>query len=210
MRYLALDIGNVLLRIDEKYFIENTSEILNISTHDVERFMRRFWELHDIGYTNLKDELIDKLNVKSEIILEKINNLWLDMVIPDDRVINMIEKMAIHPNNTKIALLSNIGIEHAQNVRFKMLNIYDNSIKFFSCEVGARKPSYVYYQTFLNMHPEFKGCLYIDDLDKNLDTASLFGFKPYKFCLTNYLKDDISYGEDLIKLQLQLNKLEDK
>jgi methionine salvage enolase-phosphatase E1 len=33
------------------------------------------------------------------------------------------------------------------------------------------------------MHPEFNGCLYIDDIQENLDAAKPFGFKTYRFAI---------------------------
>jgi hypothetical protein len=32
-------------------------------------------------------------------------------------------------------------------------------------------------------NPEFKGCLYIDDLQENLDTSKQFGFKTFRLAL---------------------------
>jgi FMN phosphatase YigB (HAD superfamily) len=86
----------------------------------------------------------------------------------------------------EIALLSNIGFEHAKLVH-KLLS-YDEcgfffNHKHFSCEVGARKPTKLFYQSFLMQHPEFQGCLYVDDLQENLDAADELGFRIRKFSL---------------------------
>src|SRR5208282_4959941 len=96
----------------------------------------------------------------------------------------------------RVALLSNIGKEHSQYFRKLMATAVDSkgisrAIQFFSCEVGARKPSLLYYQTFLYMHPDFKeNCLYIDDLQENLDAAKKLGFKTVKFDLKDFLVKD--------------------
>ena len=75
--------------------------------------------------------------------------------------------------------------------------LLDRCIKFFSCEVGARKPSYIYYKTFLDMYPEFKNCLYVDDNVDNIMTALKFGFKAKQFCLSEIKKNNDSIEENI-------------
>ena len=89
-----------------------------------------------------------------------------------------------------MALLSNIGTEHAALMEHS-LNVgtfFSGAIKHFSCFVGARKPTALFYQSFLLEHPEFYSCLYIDDLQENLDVGKRFGFQTYRFSLDP--KDD--------------------
>jgi FMN phosphatase YigB (HAD superfamily) len=81
----------------------------------------------------------------------------------------------------EIALVSNIGHEH--KARIEDSRTFEKCIKFFSCDVGARKPTMLYYKTFLDMHPEFLGALYVDDLAENLAMGEKFGLKPIEFAL---------------------------
>jgi hypothetical protein len=41
----------------------------------------------------------------------------------------------------------------------------------------------VYYQSFLLQHPEFKGCLYVDDVVDNLNASKAFGFRTFHMSL---------------------------
>ena len=92
--------------------------------------------------------------------------------------------------NTQVALLSNVGLEHAI-VMEKILDhhhlhsnkFFSKCVKHLSCQVGARKPTKLYYQSFLQQHPEFEGAAYLDDLQENLDMGKEFGFRPYFFSL---------------------------
>lgn len=214
MNYLALDIGQVLCHIDQYAFISQTSETLNVAPADVERVLRRMWELHDLGHANIKDELTEKLHVKSPVILDKLSSLWDKVVFPNTVVVDFINDLRIK-YDVKVALLSNIGLEHAELMKTMLSRggLYSESIKHFSCFVGARKPSYLYYQSFLSMHPEFKGCLYIDDIQKNLETGGLFDFKGYNFSLGNYYPFQTSMRSleeelELIEVTfLEVNKL---
>jgi FMN phosphatase YigB (HAD superfamily) len=184
MKYIALDIGNVLCHVATVPFVENLSETLNITIPEAARFLKRFQQIHDLGYTTMEDELKDKYNVKSPIILKRLVSAWNDSVTPSMPMIEAMNKMR-EEHNLKVALLSNIGIEHAQMMEEKLQhgNFFPDVIKHFSCHVGARKPSMVYYQSFLIQHPEFKGCLYVDDLMENLTASKQFGFQTFHMSL---------------------------
>lgn len=191
MKKLILDIGNVLCKVEQDLFIHKVSEKMNISLAHAVRFMKRFWELHDIGYTTIQDELTDKFGVKSEIIMQDLLNAWDNVIIPDPTAIRIISGM-LKSENIEAALLSNMGIEHMESMKYKLAPLYDNALKHFSCEVGARKPSKLFYQSFLTQYPEFKGAVYIDDLSQNLEAAAQFGFIPYHFDLNKHGYDKLS------------------
>ena len=79
--------------------------------------------------------------------------------------------------------------------------IYDNSIKHFSCHVGVRKPDYLFYQNFLVKHPDFRNCLYIDDLHDNLAMSLEYGFQGHHFDLSEKNKQKF-YSLHQLKLKL--------
>jgi FMN phosphatase YigB (HAD superfamily) len=198
MKYLALDIGNVICHVNFDNFKNKLSKTLNISTIDVDYFLNRTQRLHDMGLTEISDELRDHFKIKSSVIIDELMEEWTNTLTFNQEFLDGIEYKVneLGRKNITIALLSNIGFEHAKLMKSKwfLTSILNNPIMFFSCEVGARKPSYLYYKTFLDMHPEFKGCLYIDDRKENLETGDRFGFKPKLFSLDNDLK-----GKDTIQ-----------
>ena len=73
------------------------------------------------------------------------------------------------------------------------------SVKHYSCEVGARKPSKLYYHSFLQMHPEFKGAIYVDDNKENLEASKEFGFITIRLDLLDMKKIEIDNKLNLIK-----------
>jgi len=182
MTYIALDIGNVLCNVNEKEFIEFVSYKLNISTFKAKRFLKRFQQLHDLGFTTMEDELMDQLNVNSPLITKEIVDKWNNAISPSYPMLSMIHELK-NSNNLKIALLSNIGVEHASIIDSKLHGLGGEIIKHLSCFVGARKPSSLYFQSFLLQHPEFTNCIYVDDLQANLDGAAPLGFRTFRFSL---------------------------
>jgi FMN phosphatase YigB (HAD superfamily) len=136
----------------------------------------------------MEDELKDKFNVKSPFIIRELVAHWNSSITINEEIMHMLVNLRDEAGNRpKIALLSNIGIEHAEMMEDVLSEdfFFERSIKHFSCFVGARKPSALYYQSFLMQYPEFQGSLYVDDLQENLDAGAKFGFKPYKFDLND-------------------------
>ncbi len=185
---LALDIGNVLSHVDFDKIVRVVSKELNISLADSLHFLNRVQKLHDLGLTNLSDELSDHFKIKSEVIIQDILYEWNRCINIDMDVIREIEKLQ-KKHGFEIALVSNIGVEHAKNFKdFYQRSTFPKAIQFFSCEVGARKPTPIYYQTFLSMYPQFKGCIYLDDLDDNVAMGARFGMNARKFDLSSFKK----------------------
>lgn len=200
MKYIALDIGNVLCHVAPVPFLNNLSETFDVTIPDAARFLKRFQQIHDLGYTTMEDELRDRFQVKSPIILKRLVKAWNDSVTPNVLILNKLNELR-QKHNLQVALLSNIGVEHAEMMEEKLAHdgFFPGAIKHFSCFVGARKPSTIFYQSFLLQYPEFTGCLYVDDLQENLNASLPFKFKTFRFNLeeTGY-EAQISQIESLI------------
>lgn len=192
MKYICLDIGNVLCTVSAEPFLDLLSETFNVTIPEAARFLKRFQQIHDLGYTTMEDELKDKFGVKSPVIIKKLVDAWNDSVQPNMHILDRLNGLR-EGHNLQVALLSNIGVEHAAMMEEKLSRngFFPGAIKHFSCSVGARKPSAIYYQSFLLQYPEFKGCLYVDDLKENLEASKAFGFKTYHFTLENPNYEDL-------------------
>lgn len=201
MKYAAFDIGNVLVNVNFPGFINKLSKALNISVEDATYFMNRSQKLHDLGLTVMKDELIDHLHIKSSVLRDELIADWNGCITPADWLLEKLDTWC-HDHDIQIALLSNVGLEHAVRMRETLgyHEFFKNGITHFSCEVGARKPNALYYHTFLQMHPEFQGCPYFDDLKENLEVGAKFGFKPFRFSLEELTGPN--YKEDVFQAEM--------
>lgn len=213
MKYAAFDVGNVLVHVDFPKFINKLSKTLNISVDDAVHFMNRSQKLHDLGLTVMRDELTDHLKIKSSVLIDELVEDWNNCIMPADWMLEKLDSMC-KTHKLQVALLSNVGIEHAIRMK-EILNhngFFENAIKHFSCEVGARKPTLLYYQSFLQLHPKWQGCPYVDDLQENLDIGTQFGFKPFRLSLeeisgSNYNEDNfLEKMNDLENFLLQEDK----
>jgi len=205
MIHVALDIGNVLVHADFKPFLNKLSKSLNITLEEAMYFMNRSQKLHDLGLTQMSDELRDHFKIRSPITINELIDDWNAVIQPADYILDILNKMMAE-NDLQVALLSNVGLEHAKRMEVILNhdNFFQNTTKHFSCHVGARKPTILYYHTFLQLHPAFEGCVYVDDLQENLNASKQFGFKTFRFSLeeitgANY--EESKYANKVLELQ---------
>lgn len=187
MNKVCLDVGNVLVHVDFQVFIRQLSKDLNITLEEAEYFMNRTHALHDIGLTKMADELRDHFKIRSPLIMEELLGSWGSVIYPNHSIMDFLADKIKH-EGLEVALLSNVGLEHSARMR-QLLNgwdgFFDNSVRHLSCQVGARKPTKLYYQSFLSQHPEFSGAAYLDDLPENLEMGKEFGLRPFHFSLVD-------------------------
>jgi FMN phosphatase YigB (HAD superfamily) len=181
--FIAFDIGNVLCSVNFDAFLDAISKHQNITRADAWYFLSRTQKLHDLGLTDLKSELHDHFKIHSEVTMHELLEHWNSSVQLEGQMFSLLHDLI--DADIKIALLSNIGYEHAAHLNNSLASYegWKKSIHFFSCQVGARKPSMLYYQSFLMQYPKFKGAIYIDDIQENLDAGKTFGFKTVRFSL---------------------------
>lgn len=200
MHNLALDIGNVLCYVDLEEFNSELSSEANITVQEANQFVEKTRKTHDLGLTTIAEDLANKFNFKSETTIRHFVKLWNDALSPNWQVTDFFNGL-IDKHSIEIALVSNIGEEHAAIIR-QMLNhngFYDNCIPHLSYEVGARKPTLLYYQSFLMANPQFNNCIYVDDIIENLEMGKKVGLQPYHFVLdTMDLQKELPAIEKLV------------
>ncbi len=182
---VAFDIGNVLCHFDIYRFTEKLSKVVGITDHDAYFLLVRLQALQDIGVTSVATELESQYRLKGEEIMELVD-AWNSTVYPNDSMMRFLENLKTE--NTKIALLSNMGPEHLGYLKKTVPDLFQDTIHHISCEVGARKPTKLFFQSFIMDNDIFKGCVYIDDIEENLRAGKKYSFKSYQFNLENHMK----------------------
>lgn len=187
MRYLAIDVGNVLVNVDFDPFVHKLSKQFNLPLQEVEIFLNHSHSLHDIGMTTMEYQLRQHFDIKSPVIIQELLESWGNVISPNYQVLDtMLELMDTH--SVKVAIVSNVGLEHSARMSelLKYGNFFERCTLHLSCQVGARKPTKLYFQSFLSQYPEFTGCAYVDDLRENLTASKQFGFRTFRFALSEY------------------------
>jgi FMN phosphatase YigB (HAD superfamily) len=195
-----LDIGNVLVNVHIDNFIKKISELIPEENNPL-LFLETTQGLHDIGMITMSQAFRDRYELSHSISIsfDELLNLWNQTVTRNDFMINFMKDLRFQ--GVRFGLVSNIGFEHHQYLEKICPEIFDLAeIHHLSYQVGARKPSKLYFQSFLQDHPSWIGCVYLDDRMDNLLTGKKYGFRTVQFNLEDYhsLKD-MKAATDTIK-----------
>jgi len=206
-----LDIGNVLVHVRLNYFLDKISQLIP-ENHDPLLFLETIQGMHDIGLLTMKQAFRDKyeLSHSNLISVDELLELWNSVLERNHFMINLMKDL--HFQGVRFGLVSNIGYEHHQYLKKICPEIFEMSeIHHLSYEVGARKPSKLYFQSFLQDHPSWIGCVYVDDRMDNLLTGKQYGFRTIQFDLDNLsnLKDLKSSTDSMKKIILSHRNNED-
>lgn len=193
--HVALDIGNVLVDVNLSIFVDSLNYHLeNISgpvsyKHSLD-FLNELQPLQDLGLNSVKTHLANIYPELNSAIIYSLQKDWDNTIRVNQQMVNFIEKLKFA--GVKIALLSNIGFEHKERLRQIWPALFEGTIQHFSCDVGARKPQKLYFQSFLEDYNEFKAALYLDDREENLIVGKKYGFETLHFKLDDFNKKTLS------------------
>lgn len=194
--HAAFDIGNVLCEVDFSKFTKELSYMISSNTKSDE-FLENIQCLQDIGFLTLRQALRQHLHIKNETAIDTAIQAWNASVIPNEMMLRFLEN--IKSEGVKVALLSNIGTDHSEYLQKICPELFKDNVEHLSCEVGARKPSKAYFQSFLTDHDDFTGAIYLDDREENLKAGRKYRFKTIKFCLDEIL----TYSKSKQKKELE-------
>lgn len=200
--FVAFDIGNVLCHFDITKFTSKLSYLTGMSEGESLFFLAFMQKMQDLGITTVSDHLEYKFyahNLQPNFKLSPSNReallkAWNETLTPSDMMLTFMDKL--RGEGVKIALLSNMGHEHIKHLRNSCPQMFEGTVQHISCEVGARKPSKLFFQSFCLDNDEFcrtydedgnredfSGCVYVDDIEENLKVGKKYGFKVYKINL---------------------------
>jgi FMN phosphatase YigB (HAD superfamily) len=196
-KHICFDIGNVLFNVNFLPFQSYLHSIYGISFEDTYQFLKHNQKNCDLGLTTIDNGIRYHFRITKagEAHLPGAQDAWMKSITPNKEMLDLIS--SLQQDGWKIALLSNMGYEH----REKVYPMFADHIRFLSCDVGARKPTTLFFKTFLDLHPEYVVATYIDDLQENLDAGQSFGLKPIKFDLTNLANKSIDDLKEEINSQ---------
>jgi FMN phosphatase YigB (HAD superfamily) len=196
--HVAFDIGNVLVEMKLDIFTSELKKYIP-ADEDPNFLLEDLQAAQDIGLNTVRRYLQTHYGIKDASVLNILMNAWNASLIPNHMMLNFMDNLK--SEGVKIALLSNMGMEHAAYLRQSCPVMFDGHVEHLSYEVGARKPTKLYFQSFLMDHDEFTGAVYLDDRDENLMIGKKYSFKSFKFDLDYILKQPLS------KQKIELEKV---
>jgi FMN phosphatase YigB (HAD superfamily) len=153
-------------------------------------------KFQDLGLVSLKDKLQLDFPYLSKSNIDELIFAWDNVLVPNTYVLDKISQL-----NCNFALLSNVGLEHAEFIKNTLGNYpcLKNSEMHLSCYVGARKPTKLFFQSFLFDKPN-QHWYFMDDINNNVNMAAKVGFTAFQFDLKSpSWKNDFDKIFDLLK-----------
>lgn len=183
IKNIIFDLGNVIINIDTQ---RTANEMQKLGFKDFEKTYSLLSQTN--LFNNLEKGLItpekfhEEINSKliTKVSSEKINKAWGAMLLdfPKERI-ELLQKLN---KKYRLFLLSNTNEIHynqynndlVKQFGFGLSSLFEKA--YYSFELGMRKPDTEFFEYVLNdsnLNP-FE-TLFIDDLDKNIETASRLG-----------------------------------
>jgi FMN phosphatase YigB (HAD superfamily) len=201
---ICFDIGNVICHVDfNPFFNEIMKHNLFKNHQEAESFILKNEKLDYLGISTITDSLKKSFPHLSDDLLNEFETAWNKCVWPNDQVMNFINKLRFQ--DTKIALLSNMGTTHATFLQKKYPEIFDVDVAHLSCDVGSFKPQKLFFQSFLLSHESFSGAMYLDDRMENVIAGSNMKFSSIHFDLYQ-----LTHNQPPSVLQKELNQIQHK
>ena len=194
---IAFDIGNVLVHFKLDVFRKEMNKHNLMPESDVDLFVADAEHLSYIGASTLEKQLRLKFPGLTVDAKNALLEAWNNTITPNVHMMNFMTDLK--SEGVKIALLSNMGLEHAKHISKKYPEVFEGNFCHLSFEVGAFKPTKLFYQSFLLDHEDFLGCVYLDDLKENIEAGANFKFKGIHFDLNNYNDASLSILKKKLK-----------
>ena len=202
---ICFDLGNVIIECDVDKFYDQMKDFFSEEKYKQLIAMRDIIQTqHDLGIVTYRNffEHFDMSLSKEKV--NQILELWNQAVKPNDEMVEFICKFK-QGRKSAVAFLSNIGYEHSKYLTKSCPELFENTLLHFSCEVGARKPTKLYFQSFLKEQAALrsvKSHFFIDDREDNCEMAQRLGFMTFQFSL----KDDLNDKLKMKKMETLMNR----
>lgn len=173
MKLVAFDLGNVICHVDFDSFLQTLVDMDIVSDkftgNELMKYIQRPIDLGEYSIKQFFAEKYSKLNYRS---VQLLHDTWIGMAHPSVVMLDLINEL-IENYGYEVSLLSNIGIDHANILREKC-PVFKKCNQHFSCDVGAAKPTKLFYQSFVLQYGWDPSVLFFDDREENVKAAQGF------------------------------------
>jgi putative hydrolase of the HAD superfamily len=180
---IVFDLGGVVFTWQPDKIIKSVfKDEEEINKVRKEIFGHPDWSELDRGILSV-DESVERSALRTKLSRQDISKLmhqvpyFLTPISDTFKLIYFVKK-----SNNKIFVLSNMhsaSIEHLEK-KYSILDIFNG--KVISCKINMVKPEPEIYKYLLDKYQLIANeTVFIDDTDKNLTAASMFGMKTIKF-----------------------------
>lgn len=193
IRNVIFDIGQVLAEFRWREFIEELGYDKQINERIAKAtVLSPYWNEVDLGVKSMPEIIELCVNLDKEIEQE-IRNFFFDRsdLVREFEYSEALVR-SIKEEGYQVYLLSNYGEENFSYVKdvFKFMPLVDGGV--ISYEVKQIKPDPAIYHSLIekyNLDPTES--VFLDDLEKNIESAKAIGFKTILFKDVEQAKEDL-------------------
>ncbi len=193
VRAVIFDIGRVLIRIDVARAMKGMASGLSLSPEElwtaIERDPR--WKDWQEGRLSPRDwHLYLKQRFGGSATFEQFCDSWNLVLDPEPiQGPGLFERLS---KNYRLGLLSNTDPIHVAYMepRYNFFPYF--STRFYSCAIGASKPSPVIYKAALKAcRSRAEEAVYVDDIEAYVEAARVLGMKGLHFRSPDQLETEL-------------------
>ena len=194
LKAIVFDVGGVLVMDAPKYFMGELQIKKDIPIQESLKIWRKYWgplKLGKISEDDFWKKFIDDLLIKEDpdMLLQDFKDMIRLFLVPHDKVLEYAKSLK---TKFKLGILSNSVKEWVAYHRehYKVDEGFDAAI--YSCDVHSVKPEKHIYEVLLSkLGLQAEECVFIDNHDRNLETAKTLGFHTILYKNLDQLKIDI-------------------
>lgn len=177
IRCVISDLGRVIIHFDNTIFFEKIAGYSPYSKNEIAEMAstqsssRRVFDRGEITPEEFYEQVTKK--IKAELDYDKFFSLYNDVFSLNPPVLKILKRVK---KNYRLILLSNTDVMRFAFIKkkFPEILIFDEYV--LSYEVGAMKPHPRIYEDALDKAgAEANECVFIDDIEANIETAQRLG-----------------------------------
>lgn len=179
IKCIISDLGNVVLFFDHRIFYQKMAGYCPYSADDIAERVRHHKDIiHSFATgkvepTDFYAEVVR--NLEAKIGQETFYRIYNDVFSLNPPVLDLFKKLK---SNHHMILLSNTDVEHFGFIKKKFPEIFLFDEYILSYEVGYMKPHPEIYMMALKIAAvRADECVFLDDLEKNIQGAQRLGIK---------------------------------
>lgn len=186
MKRVALDIGNVICQVYlDRFYNAMIQHKLVEQMKEAEAFVDGIQGPQDVGLYTVTQAIRRFYPSVTLAQLDYLHDAWMSTIEISKPAAKMIESLI--DEGFTVALLSNMGRDHMNYITKQ--SFADDCIQWFSCKVGARKPTALYYQSFLLQY-DWKNVPFFDDRLENVEAAVDMGLNGKLFSILDFPSEE--------------------
>ena len=177
IRCVMSDLGRVIIHFDNTIFFEKIASYSPHSKAEIAEMAstqsssRRIFDKGEITPEEFYEHVTTKLEAK--IDYDKFYSMYNDVFSLNPPVLEILKKVK---KNYKIILLSNTDVMRFGFIKTKFPEIMVFDEYVLSYEVGTMKPHpRIYEDALAKSGVEASECIFIDDIEANIETAQKLG-----------------------------------